>query len=383
MKIGIESQRIFRKAKHGMDVVALELIRQIQKLDKVNQYILFAENGPDRKCIQETKNFRTLIMHGLTYADREQIALPSAIKKIKPDILHCTANTAPVSCPVPLVLTIHDVIYLEEINFKGSAYQNFGNIYRRIVVPHGIRKASTIITVSEYEKNVIAGICKVDPAKITVIHNGVDERFHPDFPEGELNEFRKANQLPKEFILFLGNTSPKKNTIGGIRAYVHYCLIENHPLPVVIPDYRIESVKRILKEIGKPELISKFYFPGYVPSEKMPLLYNCSSVFLYPSLRESFGLPVLEAMACGIPVIASDIPAIREVAGNAAILADPENHLAIAETLRVMLNDSLSRNAYKQKGLARASQFSWATAAKKLIKVYERFRVTTAPPVTT
>lgn len=371
MKIGIESQRIFRIAKHGMDVVALELILQLQKLDKVNDYILFAENGPDRKCIPETENFRTLIIRGLTYADWEQIALPSVVKKIKPDLLHCTANTAPLSCPVPLLLTVHDVIYLEEINFKGSAYQNFGNLYRRAVVPFGIKKASAIITVSEYEKSIIAATCKMDPSKITVIHNGVDERFHPDFLVSVLHNFRKAHHLPENFILFLGNTSPKKNTAGEIKAYVHYCSMSNNPIPVVIPDYSIALVKKVLNELGRPELISKFHLPGYIPSEKMPLLYNCSSVFLYCSLRESFGLPVLEAMACGIPVIASDIPAIREVAGDAATLVDPQSHVAIAEAIHVVLNDILARKTQQQKGLARASQFSWEKAAKKLLSVYE------------
>lgn len=355
-----------------MDVVALELILQIQKLDKVNEYILFAGKGPDRKCVAETENFHTQILQGITYADREQISLPLAVKKTRPDVLHCTANTAPLSCPVPLIITIHDVIYLEEINFKGSAYQNFGNVYRRMVVPHGIKKASTIITVSEYEKGVIAETCRVDPAKINVIHNGVAERFHPRIPGSELNHFRKMYHLPEQFILFLGNTSPKKNTKAAIKAYVHYCLNENNPLPAVVPDYPITSVMHILKEIGRPELITKIHLPGYMPSEKMPLLYNCSSIFLYPSLRESFGLPVLEAMACGIPVITSDIPAIREVAGDAATLIDPENYVSIAEKLHALLKDDQARNACKQKGLARVGLFSWHGAAKKLVNIYLR-----------
>jgi glycosyltransferase involved in cell wall biosynthesis len=299
------------------------------------------------------------------------VSLPSAIKKVKPDLLHCTANTAPVYCPVPLVLTVHDVIYLEETNFKGSAYQNFGNIYRRIVVPFGIRKARKIITVTEYERTVIAEVCKIDPAKIAVIHNGVDGRFHPGLPADELDNFRKEYHLPENFILCLGNTAPKKNTAGVIKAYVHYCSINNNPLPIVISDFHIEPVKRMLKEIGRPELISNFHLPGYVSTEKMPLLYNCSSVFLYPSLRESFGLPVLEGLACGIPVIASDIPAIREVAGDAATLVDPENYSAIGETIYDLLNEVQAGDNAKQKRLARASLFSWETSAKKLIKVYE------------
>jgi glycosyltransferase involved in cell wall biosynthesis len=144
----------------------------------------------------------------------------------------------------------------------------------------------------------------------------------------------------------------------------------NDPVPVVIVDYQPEKIKQMLMEINRPELITNFYFPGYVPSEDMPLLYNSCTVFLYPSLRESFGLPVLEAMACGIPVISSKIPAIMEVAGEAAELVDPSHPIAIAEAIQQFVNDESLRDVYKQKGLARASLFSWEISAKKLLDVY-------------
>src|SRR5688572_1134505 len=121
MKIGIEAQRIFRPAKHGMEMVALELIRQIQQLDTTNEYVLFARNDADRQCVTETSNFTTHPISSLAYADWEQIGLPLALRKVKPDFVHCTANTAPGICPVPLLLTVHDIIYLENIDFKGSA----------------------------------------------------------------------------------------------------------------------------------------------------------------------------------------------------------------------------------------------------------------------
>src|SRR5687767_6868445 len=135
MKIGIESQRIYRSAKHGMDVVAVELIRQVQRLDTFNQYLLFAKEGPDTACVTETPNFKIQLLEGFGYAGWEQFSLPAAVKKVKPDLLHCTANTAPLAISVPLVLTLHDVIYLEQTDFSGSAYQDFGNLYRKWVVP--------------------------------------------------------------------------------------------------------------------------------------------------------------------------------------------------------------------------------------------------------
>src|SRR5205085_7288188 len=139
----------------------------------------------------------------------------------------------------------------------------------------------------EYEKTVIVDVCKTDPDKIAVIHNGVSERFHQNFPAHEINAFRKRLLLPEQFILFLGNTAPKKNTAGVIKAYVHYCSIVIHPLPLVITDFPRSSVLNILNKLNRPELISSIVTPGYVPSAQMPLMYNCSSLFLYPSLRES------------------------------------------------------------------------------------------------
>lgn len=371
MKIGIESQRIFRTGKHGMDVVALELIRQIQQLDKRNNYLLFARNGEDKDCLTDTDNFCTVILKGVTYAGWEQLSLPAAVRKFRPDVLHCTANTAPYSCNVPMIVTVHDVIYLEEINFQGSAYQNFGNLYRKIIVPHAVRKARKIITVSEYEKTVIADVCKIDPTKIEVIYNAVSERFNGNMEASQLEEFRKRYQLPQQFVLFLGNTAPRKNTAAVIKAYVHYCSMTGKPVPLVITDYPKSSILKTLETMKRIDLAGMIISPGYIPSSQMPLMYNCSDLFLYPSLRESFGLPVLEAMSCGIPVITSDIPAIREVGGEAAIFVDPENTMAIAEKIGSLLNDSERRSSLIQKGNERARLFSWKNSAKKLIQLYE------------
>jgi glycosyltransferase involved in cell wall biosynthesis len=370
MKIGIEAQRIFRAGKHGMDVVALELIRRLQKIDTVNEYYIFAAKGPDTGCLQETPNFHIPLLPGLTYADWEQLSLPAAIKKYKPDLLHCTANTAPLHCPVPLIVTLHDIIYLEETGFNGSAYQNIGNLYRKWIVPSVIKKAAKIITVSDYERRIIEAKFPGTASRISVIHNGVDERFHDKYPVAEIALFREQHSLPAEFILLLGNTAPKKNTASALKAYCAYCDAEKDPLPLVIVDFDKKHVERILAEIKKPERIASIILPGYIPTNEMPLLYNCSTIFLYPSLRESFGLPVLEAMACGVPVITSNTSAMPEIAGAAAILINPLDQSMIAESIGRLLNDSVLRASCKLKGLARASHFSWGNAAERLQKIY-------------
>ena len=154
MKIAIEAQRIFRPNKHGMDFVALEAIRQLQKIDRENEYFIFVAPGPDR-CLEESDNLRIVEVKCPTYPLWEQVALPAALRKVKPDLLHCTSNTAPIRCSVPLILTLHDIIFLEKRqDTNKSTYQNLGRVYRRFVVPRILPKCEKIITVSQFECSV-------------------------------------------------------------------------------------------------------------------------------------------------------------------------------------------------------------------------------------
>lgn len=372
MKIAIESQRIFRSHKHGMDVVAMELIGQIQQIDHNNNYTLYAKKGPDMQCVQETGRFKIELLKGISYGDWEQFALPAALKKNNPDLVHCTANTAPLRCPVPLVLTLHDIIFLRETSFKGTAYQNFGNIYRRMVVPPAIKKAQAIITVSQEEKNIIVSTCGIDPEKVTVIHNAVSQRFFVDHNSEVIEQFRKTHQLPSAFVLHLGNTAPKKNTARMIEAYVKYVKSTKDPLPLVLVDYSRDHLLRHLAHLDASSLAKYFYLPGYIPSSDMPLLYRAASIFVYPSLLESFGLPVLEAMASGVPVITSDVPALREVGGSAAVFINPESVGNISGAIAQLLSNEAKLLPIKTAGLERASQFSWRSSAEQLIRLYTK-----------
>lgn len=372
MRIGIEVQRIFRTKKHGMEVVALELIRQLQDLDTVNEYILFARDDEDQGCVEIKPNFRVRTLKALGYAAWEQVVLPKALKKEGLDFLHATCNTAPINSPVPLLLTLHDIIYLEHLNFQGSAYQNFGNIYRRFVVPRVVEKSRLVITVSEFEKAVIKDRLGVAEEIIQVIPNAVSERYFTINSEEEKNAFRKRYSLPEEFLMFLGNRAPKKNTRNVILAYLAYCSASNDPLPMVILDYPRVLLEALLYRLDKHSMLRHFIFPGYVHSDDMPLMYQSATVFLYPSLRESFGLPILESMAACTPVISSITSAMPEVAGDAALLVDPFNPKSIAEGIHQLLGDPDMQAKLISKGLDRARSFSWERSARSLINLYSK-----------
>lgn len=372
MRIGIEVQRIFRSKKHGMEVVALELIRQIQKLDTKNEYTLFAKEDTDRECITETGNLKIKTFSSYTYADWEQFRLPQAVRKAGIDFLHCTCNTAPVKCPVPLLLTLHDIIYLEKVDFKGTYYQNFGNLYRRFVVPRVVEKSETVITVSHFERQTILEKLKLPEEKVKVVYNAVNERFNDHFTFEEKTAFREKYNLPENFLLFLGNTAPKKNTPNVIRAFADYCKQTKNIVPLIILDYDKRLVEEMLSKQGLSQFFKWFIFPGYISPLEMPLMYSCATLFLYPSLRESFGLPILEAMGCGTPVITSNTSSMPEVSAGAALLIDPFQQEQITEgILHVLTNDAL-RNSYKQKGKMRAAQFTWEASARELLSIYEK-----------
>ncbi len=374
MIIGIEAQRLFRRKKHGMEVVALEIARVLQQDTSDNHYVLFARKDVDEDCLAGTANFSILSFSAQSFFTWEQIALPRKVKKVKPDILHCTANTAPLFCKTPTVVTIHDVIYLETLNFSGSPYQNFGNLYRRFVVPRIAKKASIIITVSEFEKKRLAERLQLPEDKIRVVYNGINPQFRRIDNTAALQAFRNVYGLPSEFLLHFGNTAPKKNTIGTLKAFKVYCASATRILPLVITDCDSKYITTLLKTINAPELIRHIQILDYVPFAQVPLLYNLATIFLYPSHRESFGMPVIEAMACGTPVITSDTSSLPEVSGDAACLVSPANAAGIAAAIKELLDNEPLYLQKREQGYKNAARFSWKQAAEKTIAIYNELR---------
>lgn len=372
MRIGIEAQRIFRKKKHGMDFVALEAIREIQKIDKSNEYFVFVAPGEDR-CLEETQNMKIIEISSFGgYFGWEQYALAKALRRIKLDILHCTSNTAPLFCNTKLVLTLHDIIFLEKLVSKNkSLYQKLGRIYRRIIVPKIIPKASKIITVSNFERDRIKDFLKLDSNKIISIYNGYSKHFQIKNNPKEV--FRKYINTDN-YLFFLGNTDPKKNTDRTILAYADYISrAENGKIySLLIADLKEEYVDYILERNNIQHIKQYLVCPDYIPNVDLPYIYTGARAFLYTSLRESFGIPILESMACGCPIITSNTSAIPEIAGKGAILINPLNIEEISTMIERLIGDENFRAKQINYGLERVKLFSWANTARELINVYHQ-----------
>jgi len=376
MKIGIEGQRLFRKKKHGMDMVALELIRNLQHIDHENEYFIFVKPDEDDSVIKETANFKIVKLEGGSYPQWEQFALPKAAREAGCEILHCTSNTAPINCKMPLIVTLHDIIYMESSYFRiltGSAtsYQKFGNAYRKSVIPQLIKKSRKIITVSHFEKNRIGEFfgMKGDP-RLTAVYNGVSEYFKPVTDQLEISRVKEKYHLPDHFFFFLGNTDPKKNTKGTIKAFSDFIKQTGSDHKLVMLDYDLSELEKILNEIGDPSLLERIVLTGYVVNTDLPAIYSQCQVFLYPSLRESFGIPMLEAMACGVPVITSNTSSMPEVAGNGALIIDPFKPEEITDAIIKILNNQTLREELIKHGFEQAAKFSWKAMSESVLEIY-------------
>jgi glycosyltransferase involved in cell wall biosynthesis len=376
MKIGIEAQRIFRKKKHGMDVVALELIRNLQLIDTENEYVLFIKPDNDNLAIKETANFKIVELKARFYPFWEQIALPRAAKKAGCHILHCTSNTSPVLTSIPLVVTLHDIIYMESSYLKilqgsGTNYQKFGNAYRRMFVPWVIKKSRKIITVSQFEKNRIGQFFGIaGDQRLETVYNGVSEHFKPVTDQAELRRVKEKYHLPSHFFFFLGNTDPKKNTKGTLKAFSDFLKQTGSDLHLVMLDFEQYELESLLAEIGDAKLINRIILTGYVVNTDLPAIYCQCEVFLYPSLRESFGIPMLEAMACGAPVITSNTSSMPEVAGDAAMLVDPFNPEDITAAMIRIIGDKDLNAGLISKGFVQAAKFTWQAMARHVQDIY-------------
>ena len=374
MRIGIEAQRIFRKKKHGMDIVALELIKALQLIDQTNQYFIFVKKGEDNTCLTATANFKIVEVPGLTYADWEQVFLPLFIRKYNIDVLHCTSNTAPVLCSVPTIITLHDVIFLEKSKKTDQLvnwYQEFGRVYRKYIVPTSINQTRRIITVSHYEKERIADTLKIDGEKISVLYNAFGKHFVKPEENSRLDEIRTKYSLPEQYIFYIGNTEPKKNMPNTLKAYTQYVEKTRSPLPLLVADVSEKNLDLLLDKLQLQQYRKHIQLTGYIYNSDLPLIYAGAKVFLYPSLRESFGIPLLESMACGTPVITSNTSALPEVAGAAALLVNPANQDELTDALSSSLSNENLRQSLIERGFERIRDFSWSLSATNLLTIYK------------
>jgi len=375
MKIGIDARLALRK-RRGMGRVLLNLISHLAMTDKTNKYVLYLEKKDEDNVLPANDNFTKRILPHRNYPLWEQFYLPKACSEDRLSVLHCPANTAPVKPPksVKLVMTIHDVFFLKSdrlLHRSRSMYQNLGGLYRRFCLKSLRTKIDHIITVSEFSRREIQSLLGIDSEIITVISNGIDDNFFQNDKKKDEALLRNLN-VHSKFIFHLGGTAPNKNTLFAIKSY--QLLIRekkyNH-LDLVIGGICPESNNHITRFVRRQALQDRVKFLDHVTDKELKSVYSNCELFLFPSLYEGFGLPPLEAMACGTPVVASNLTSMPEVVGEAAILVDPENPDNIKAALARILQDEQLKMKLIQTGKQHAQNFKWEKSTNRVLQVYE------------
>jgi glycosyltransferase involved in cell wall biosynthesis len=294
----------------------------------------------------------------------EQVAAPFAASRSKVDIIHGPVNVIPLASRLPKVVTIHDLAFLE----YPDQYPALQRRYLERMTRMSTQRADRVIAVSNYTAQDVSVRLGVPESRVIAVPNGVTEEFRPWQATEELMQFRRANQLPDEFLLFLGTLQPRKNLTGLIQAYAQLAPAER------IPPYAVGGegwmYQAIFDEVRRFGLEDDVRFPGYAASDTLPLWYSAATAFVYPSFYEGFGLPVLESMACGTPVVTSNRTSLPEVVGSAGVLIEPDDPESIADGLRQLLHNDDARRRLAGAGLQQARQFTWQRTARETAAVY-------------
>ncbi|MBT6048692.1 MAG: glycosyltransferase family 4 protein, partial [Candidatus Scalindua sp.] len=260
--------------------------------------------------------------------------------------------------------TVHDIAYLRLPNLLNTSRK----VYKKNILQISIRKAKIIIADSYATKEDIIEYFGIREEKIRVIHLGVESRFRPI---NNVEDFRLKNNLPSKMILNVGTLEPRKNVVSLIKAFRKLREMGFEDVKLVIAGNKGWLYQEIFKEVGQSGLKQEILFLGVVRDKDLPLLYNCADIFVYPSLYEGFGLPPLEAMACGVPVITSNTSSLPEVIGDAGIMVDPTDINSLCESMYILLKDKELWNRMRNMGLERSKLFSWDNTAEKILKVYD------------
>ena len=298
----------------------------------------------------------------------EQMVAPVAARRERIDVWHAMAFVAPLFSPCPTVVTVLDLSFLR----YPEAFKAFNRLYLRSMTRASVRRASRVIAISESTRQDVIALLGVAPDRVQRVYCGVEPSFCPA-PKAEIEAFRQQKGLPERFVLNLGTIEPRKNVARLVQAYAS--LVASAPgemadVPLVVAGGRgwlAGPIDACVQELGVQDRV---WFTGYVPEAEKRLWYNAASCFCYPSLYEGFGLPPLEAMACGVPVIASDVASLPEVVGDAGLTVSPLDTAALAEAMRQVLLDAALHADLAARGRARALRFSWAEAARQTAEIY-------------
>ncbi len=362
MRIAVDAHAIGNR-QTGNEVYVRNLLQRFVKLEPRNDYLAYVSAKRGGVDIPDRVKTRRVSANPFV---RLGFQLGAQLREDRPDLIH-VQYTAPLRCPVPIVVTVHDVSFLYHPDF----FSPFRQRQLAITVERTVRRAARIVTCSDFSRQAIASAYRLDPETIHVAHNGVAPGFKPVSQRQAKAIVRDRYGISAPFLLCVGNLQRRKNQSGLIRAYE--LLIQAHPefaqdLVFVGKDTSQSSEIRDLAR--KSPLRQRIHFVGFVADEILPSFYNAADLFVFPSFYEGFGIPLLEAMACGRPIASSNRTAMPEVTGKTAVHFDPACTHSIAQALHDMLANLDLCQKLGEAALHRSRTFSWDTTASAVLDVY-------------
>ncbi|MEZ4656394.1 MAG: glycosyltransferase family 1 protein [Caldilineaceae bacterium] len=299
----------------------------------------------------------------------EQTWLPMRLAQIRADLVHGLVNVLPLSGRTPGVVTVHDLSFLRMPEVLPALKRR----YLAALCRRSVHKARQVIAVSQQTADDLMHYFGLASGKINVIHNGVDARFQPGDPT-QIAQFRREHGLPERFLLYVGTLEPRKNLPLLIRAFARWresAPRHDHDVKLVVGGAKGWFYEQIFAEVNRLHVAEHVLFPGFLPDEDMPNWYRAAHAFVYPTLFEGFGLPVLEAMACGTPVICSQAPSVLEIVGDQALTHAVDDEATLSNHMAQILANRDLRMALADGGLQRARTFSWVRTAVETLAVYK------------
>lgn len=360
MRIAIDARMIRQDSMHGIARYVYQLLQGLKQRSSRHDYFIIINKGSPLEEIAWPPFMNLIHVHSPWISIREQRELPKMLKGLSIDLFHAPSFVAPIFVPCAMVMTIHDLNHMVLPQF----YTLFHQMYYQVVVQRSIKRSRFILTVSKFSKKEIVRTLELDPEKIFVTYNGVSEDYKPVEDQNYLEYVRDIYGLPERFVFCVSNNKPHKNVHQLVRAYCY----SNVDIPLVLACPTDPNLIKIAENYGKKHLV---YFSKFIEEEHLPAVYSLTDLFVYPSTYEGFGLPPLEALACGAPVVVARSSSLPEVVGDNAIFANPFDYKAIAEALERGVYDEQLREQLRKKGLGHARCFSWDQMIEKTIRVYE------------
>jgi glycosyltransferase involved in cell wall biosynthesis len=364
VRIGIDARKLHD---FGIGTYIRNLLRELANMDHETEYVILSRPEDDAAVRALGENFRPVKVTAGNYSLSEQIRIPQALKREKVDLFHAPHYVLPPLVRCPSVVTIHDCIHLM---FPQYLPNRWALAYARTSISLAAKRATRVLTVSESSKRDIQRFVDIPSGKIDVIYNSFDPRFGIEPDEETVYRVRERYQLHTDFVLYAGNVKPHKNLERLIDAFhiVRKRGLEN--LKLVLIGDEISKYTALRRAVHRHQLHNYVRFLGYLPEDTLGVMYRLAGVFVFPSLYEGFGLPPLEAMASGTPVVTSNVSSLPEVAGDAAVLVDPYDASAIADGMYRVLTDNSLRKELRRRGPERAGQFSWESSVRRVREIY-------------